>query len=676
MALAHLSYAGTSAEGHRFHVRTGSNPFFIWMVGRDPTETEGVTTLHERDQVSSLLRSDPRGHAVIDVPAGAFDKPDTAVQVLSYRTETLRGPAASAVVGPVGGTTAWRPRPRRRPGPNPADQSTAMFLDGVVSAITRLMPAVSQLVPEGLNQLFGGAAQPAAPGAGGGGGLGSLLAGLVTPAAPASPAPRAAAPSAAAPPPAPAAPAATPTTTGTPDVLTDVAALITRPETRRLIDALVAQIRSLSTGSSLSIGQSAPGGPVYAEAKVLPAALLAALPALMPLLQNVLSPQTIQSVLQTADPNRLLATITAGIGDLAKIGIQADQEHMAHLERLNPGLGDDFAERLLTSMSLEARQRRGERDYRRSDRVVVDFVGLEEGSVVGDEPVIAFSGDTAWRFTLAVRSPRPIRDARLTVRVEDRMSRRPHFERTVPIDLTSPGAGTAAVDVPARVVTSLSPGSEHHVRATVTWPGRNTTWGTSRVQLVSVPRPVTVGRVHSDGELVPLDDVTAFRPFWHRVWAADFTEGMRRVELRVRYKYSFDADAREAVREPTRVEAQVAEGRWELTGSVSSGLRIGPAVLDTLVTGLTGQRLDPAVLAACAAAGSALELGGTAQGQVRLRGRPGEQAAIWVWPEVRWHRVVLHRPGTLMPTGQVHSFTEEEVRIPFPALVHVVGASS
>ncbi|WP_131105902.1 hypothetical protein [Ornithinimicrobium sufpigmenti] len=597
---------------------------------------------------------------MIEIPHDAFSRPGTAVQILSYRTEALEGPAVSAVVRPAHDPTGWRHRPHTVRAPRvdlagsvdvsapPVDRgvSTAMFLDSVVTAIAQLLPALSQLLP-GVARLGGtfvpqaaGAAAPTGPSAG----------------RPAGP-------------PAPAAPA-----TSAGGAVSDLGALLARPETAQLLQLLAEQVRNLTGARTLVTGQSYPGGPTYAEAKALPAALLAALPALMPLLQNVLSPQTIQSVLQTADPNRLLATITAGLGDLAKIGLQADQAQMEHLERLNPGLGDDLAERLLTSMTLRERRMRAEPDYRRSEQVSIAFVGLEPVTPMGGEPVVAFSASAPWHFTITAEIGRPIPSALLTLRVEERMSRRSRFERRTEVAVT--GSGTlATVTVPVPVVSSLPLGTEYHVRATLTWPGRDGSWGTSRVLLLRVPGPVTAGGIHRDGELSALDDITNHRPFWHRVWAEDFSRDMRRAELRLRYVYRFDPEVVGTVREPTRMAVQTAEGRWKLTASLVSGLRLGIDAVDDLAWRLTGARLDPAVLAACAGI-PAHELGGTAQATVSLRGRPGDQGAIWVWPEVRWHRITLHRPGDVMPTGQVRSFTEDEVRLAFPALAHVLGASS
>src|SRR4029079_15690688 len=99
------------------------------------------------------------------------------------------------------------------------------------------------------------------------------------------------------------------------------------------------------------------------------APLLAALPLLQPLLQSVLTPQTVQSLISAADPNKMLQTAIAGRMDAARIGQQATDQLHAHLRALNPGLGDDVLIPLLASMSATA-SHNDQRPRRRLSRVV------------------------------------------------------------------------------------------------------------------------------------------------------------------------------------------------------------------------------------------------------------------------------------------------------------------
>jgi hypothetical protein len=57
-----------------------------------------------------------------------------------------------------------------------------------------------------------------------------------------------------------------------------------------------------------------------------------------------------------------------------------------------------------------------------------------------------------------------------------------------------------------------------------------------------------------------------------------------------------------------------------------------------------------------------------------LRGREGERAALWVYPEVKLERVILKRASTVSDTGQITEYDETPVRVPLPALAHFIGA--
>ena len=65
-----------------------------------------------------------------------------------------------------------------------------------------------------------------------------------------------------------------------------------------------------------------------------------------------------------------------------------------------------------------------------------------------------------------------------------------------------------------------------------------------------------------------------------------------------------------------------------------------------------------------------------ARTQVKMRGRPGTGAALWVYPEVKMQRVVLQKAAEVNDAGHVLELTEESAHFPLPALVHVIGAAT
>lgn len=645
MALAHLRYEGAHGDAHRFRVDLGSNAYFAWAVGGDPITANGVTMLNRRTAESGLLGplSPPeRRNAVLDIPMGVFDRESSSVQILSFRTERLEGPAASDIldVGTLrlrSAQPALRLPPRARAMQAPGEVSTAMFLESIAGVVSGLLPALAQLAPVVLpmiSNLLGG-------GRSGGGATG----GAAQPAA------------------APAQGAAS-------------------ADTQRLIAQLVQQVAQLlgpnghgAAPPAAAARQVTAHALGYSEAKAIPAALLAALPALMPLLQQVLTPQTIQSVLQTADPNRLLSTITNGLTQLAQVGLQANQQQLDHLRALNPGLGDETAIRLLESASVAMSSLRQRRPFRRTDRVQLKLPDVALVSV-GGRPEVLFAPEREWRFPVEVATAHPIKKAELHVALQRSDTMEVVHEQTYEVAATAGGRLEVVAAVPAHVVASLTPGDDHLVTLTLTWPTGKGRLGATVTQLVEAAGAVTFGSVTGEGEVVALNDVVAHRAWWHKVWGITLDDAVRRADVTVAYSYRLVADGSEVTRRESTVDAAVPEGRREMEGTVTSGLDCGLVALNQLLHTLTGSSLGPDELTALRSPALARHLSGQAKGRITLHGGRGDELAIWVWPEVKLHRLVLHRPGEIAPTGQIRSLSEAEVRFPFPALAHVVGAAT
>src|SRR5688500_450518 len=103
MALAILEYEGAEAGRHRFRAHIGTNRYFTWSVGNadESDVTEGIKLMATRRHEAPLsgpLAPQAMGRTVIDVPREYFDRENRDVQLLSFRTRRLDGPAASDIV--------------------------------------------------------------------------------------------------------------------------------------------------------------------------------------------------------------------------------------------------------------------------------------------------------------------------------------------------------------------------------------------------------------------------------------------------------------------------------------------------------------------------------------------------------------------------------------------------
>jgi len=408
MALALLSALSPAGPRPRFRFELGTNRYWAYVVGGETARrADGIETIAEprfRSPLAGPVPEHSLGRGEFEVDPALFDHRHRRIQLASYRTSALQGPAVSEVltisagvmrgdlpppVMPEGLTMtaphAAAPQTLTHPAPfryREASYSNAMFLDALGGVLRGILPSLGNILPG----LLGGLRGAAAPG---GGGAAAPLADLLRRAS-------------------------------DPDLL------------RALID-LLRQVEGASAGTpsaapaapaagggaaaslsarALAMGpvprgrrSRIPSGPLprcrhYSEAQVAPA-LLAALPALAPLLQQVLNPQTIQTVLDA--PNRATQTVLNGLLDLGKLGLKEQQQLNEHLERLNPGVRDPGLEALLASMSLGLAQAAAD-DYARVGSVSIDFELGPAVSLAGQERVVYRAGRPL-AFPLTVETP-------------------------------------------------------------------------------------------------------------------------------------------------------------------------------------------------------------------------------------------------------------------------------
>jgi hypothetical protein len=703
MALSIVTWRG-ERDGHQeFEAEIGSNRFYAWGVGSGVRKHDGVRILASRARTSPLagpVEQGSHGRVLLRVPSDSFTADDHHLQLLSFRDEDLRGPAVSDIV-----EVPWRwarPADRRAgrgtgrgeensmstlslpprafgaahavsarpsylapsqpvghvpPGPR---MSHAQFLDALAGLISQVLPVVRQALPvveqalpvvQQIGKLVSGAAPPATPPAGAGapaGGttgtaarspdLGQLLTQLL-----------AQVQQAAAPVAAPPSPPAQTTTQAPAD---PAAAEAARAGTESL---------SMSAGHRYSYASIAP--------------LLAALPALAPMLQSVLSPQTVQSLISAGDPNRLLQTTIAGLMDAARIGQQATDALHAHLRALNPGLGDDVLIPLLAAMSTTASHHDRTPRHTLSRLVRLELADLAPVEL-GGYPQVAFRQGEDITLPVSVRTPRAIPRPRLHVCIKDPRTHRRVAERSWSFDRLEQGRLPEPVVLPAAVTHRLTAGQEYYVALRLTWPGRDGLMAATTAQLVRVVGEAVFDSMDTGGPPVRLDDVDRDRDWWHRVWTDTVDERGSRVKARLEYEYTVVAEGSGNLRADTDVNLQDVTGR-RAEGTLRSGLEVSLASLSRLAQRMAGDSFDDATMRALADPGFAEAFDRVATCSVDLHARRGARVAIWVWPEVKLHQVFLRRPADVSPTtGQVLTFDTSPVKVPVPALAHVVTTRS
>ena len=410
------------------------------------------------------------------------------------------------------------------------------------------------------------------------------------------------------------------------------------------------------------------------DAMVAPA-LLAALPALMPILQQVLTPQTVQSIVQA--PQRGVQQIINGITDVAKLGLQSHEQDLRHLRALNPGVEDPALNQLLLSMSAGLRQMKGDPRYKRVASVRLSMPDVASHTLSGRTSVLYREGQDL-RFPVVVETPRSIRRAVFEIAVKRADTLEVIMrKRQTAINVAS-GPHDGVPQVPG---STFAGGSATHpdyiVCITLLWKNRaGEKRGTSLQQTIRLVGDYAFDSIRDSANLLPLTNASKYRDYWHKVWETDLSKQARKVAVELEYTYGLSLSSPSNERLETTNQTHVK--RRTRLGSLSSGMDLSLQALNRLLPTIdsTLEPLPPNTLASLSVDDFADRVNQRARYKIRLRGLPGQTAGIWVYPEVKIQDVILQQPTAVNENGNVTKLAPASVRFPLPALIHVVGVLS
>lgn len=658
MALACISYEESDGINRQFKIDLGRNRYYAYAVGsKDSILHNGIALLGNPSYESPVIGpiDSDDGRSELAVPESRFDREHRFIQLQSFRTREREGPAVSliqetetgegddrgerrlsmgrsfAMSTPAlslriqGPQPVLKPRRRRCRISESKSLSTAQFIDALISLLPQLLPATSGLV----GALVGGAS-PASGGGGAAVGAPQWMGQLTT-------------------------------------LLQQLLSQSSRPIVQPAA-ASSAPGTSAVQAASISIAQAQ-----FSHAMIAPA-LIAALPALMPLLQQVLSPQTIQSVLQTADPNRLIGTISNAINSFAQLGMQNSEAERAHLRALNPGVDDPALMALLGQMStnLERVHINGP-TYRRTSQATLHFAGT--GTVtLGGKQVTTYIADGGLRFPLVLETVRPVPPGmmRACILHADTLDTVASFRvRTPPL---SEGRLSIVPEFKAEDLHSLQSGHDYLVKTELMWKNKSgQRIGTTTTQTIRIIGHYTFDGVREGKQIVPLNDIDKFREYWHKIWQDSFSKEVARREYECKYYYVLKPDLISNEQAQTDI-LEDRKGIRKVTGRMKAGLLLSPNRLNELLPQISSQApLSEAELKALLDPRFIDRLSLAARFHAKFSGPPERPAALWVFPEVKLQRVVLRHADKVDNSGLVLSLAEHEVIFPMPVLVHFIG---
>jgi hypothetical protein len=453
-----------------------------------------------------------------------------------------------------------------------------------------------------------------------------------------------------------------------------------------LLQQFLAQLnagKETAAGKSLALGRDRFS---YAQN---PAILAAApmLQQLMPLLQQVLTPETVKAIVDSVSPAKVIGAIKDGLMEVGKLGLENNKELNRFIKDMAPSLDDPSLNRLLESMSVRrppngsglthaagATGATKEPQYRRIPTVTLDFTGVEP-QLVGGRTRICYRHGTALAFPLSITTPRPIHDARLVLLVKKPETGEILQRQRVAVAEATGGALSPTVTFPADQIRALTPGDEYLVCAYLLWRNKaKQVLGTSRSQLITLVGRYSLDRVEDEGGLIPLNDTVKHRDYWHKIWQGSFTDDFRRAVFECKYYVVLEPGRTSHARMETRTKLdQPAERKTE--GRLKAGFIASPEGLNQLIPQVSSYpALNEDELAALRSPEFVTRFHQAARFRANLHGRPGASAALWVYPEIKMQKVVLYEASKVSDAGQVQQFAEHVIHVPMPAVLHYIGA--
>lgn len=406
---------------------------------------------------------------------------------------------------------------------------------------------------------------------------------------------------------------------------------------------------------------------------------------LMPLLQQVLTPETVQMLLQNISPTKLLGAVTDSVTQVAKVSLEDKKQDQQHIEKLIANVDDTAMEKWAYSSAVVNALAGSpeEIDYRRVGRVRLDFMAVTPLMLHGRSRVL-YHQDYDIAFPLKLETPRPINKGVLQLLVKDPETLEILIETKYKVEDLAGGPLEVVPTLSREQLETLEPNEDYLVTVVLAWKGRsqrNSTrrrkkrMGTSMTQMITLMRDYCFDRIEGQSETVALDDVDRYRAYWHKVWQGQLSRQRRRLTLECKYYYTLERDRTILARMETLTRiGQTSDTRQE--GQLKAGMMLNPERLNDLLGQISDHEpLDDEQLAALFNADNISLFNALARTEVTFKGRRGSTVALWVYPEFKIQRILLKQASDIDENGHVTELVEAPVYFPMPAKAHFIGVS-
>ncbi len=687
MALAFLKYQG-AANGHQeFHADLGDNSYFRITIGdRRTYRSYGVPVLERKSFVSKTYGPIPArkmGRIRFRVPDEVFSLENAFVQIVSYREADGTGPALSSIVRTMPGVSS-QPLPSIQFAMETnsinkeihsvpfqykeSGMSEAMFLDKVMKFLPKVLPAVGQLLSGGntggstggtTGGSAGGETETEGGTSGGGGNLGQ-----------------------------------------------EILKLISDPEKLQQVIDLFKGITGGQTSAQASVQGFSAGN--YSSAMMDPMTIMALVGAVTDGLAKLgkigaqinkdeldalqkLNPgvedNDVQGLLNQMsvdhysgammDPMaimKLVGAVTDGLAKLGKIGAQINKDELDALQKLNPGVEDKDIQGLLNQMGM-ASSYFSRIKFHKSNLVRTEVAEIEKSILNGDTHYVYKYG-VEMKVPVKLHTPRDIPRGIFEIVVRRKESNEVVIRHRQRHDGSRGGIFGVHPTIPSHLADDLVAGEAYDLYLAILWKGKGKKKFGSCIDIpIAIAKDYAFDRIGESTRVVALNDIEQHRPFWHKVWQADFTNETVRYEFESKYYYAIEADRRANAQMETVEFLQPARPR-KMEGKMKSGLILSPEVLNDLLPSIGGISLNIDQLEALKTDAFIKHQHRASRSGLKYKGSDGEAAALWVYPEMVLREIVLKKTADVTPYGTIAGFEEEKVLFPIPEFAHFVAVQS
>lgn len=416
----------------------------------------------------------------------------------------------------------------------------------------------------------------------------------------------------------------------------------------------------------------------FSEAKIAPA-LLAALPALMPVLEKVLSPDMIKAI--GDQPVKLFNAI-------AEAGLKHTQQELNHLEKINPGVDDPAFDAIVNSMSVKSAvsvKSTFSRNY------TIEFLQTHTLPIAGKDRIVY---DIRQKMHIPVsivssgkkNGTASIAKSIFQLIIQDGDTMEVLLEKKFKVKDLVPGKPVHEVALDSTELKKLPLHRDLKVELTFNWRESGKVLGTFKNHYIWLSAGYLFQRTGGAASLhFALNDVARFRNFWHKVWeGGPVTHDRWAIDFECRYYYGVNSNDATIKQQETRKmtvsdSSKIPDAdayRRKISAKLKSGMDVSLAAYNELLAMHQLPPLTEAQLSAFTGQAFLREGSTSARVSVNFKGRKGETAALWTYPEGNMQTYVLGKASGVDPSGMISEVLEEEVQFPRLSSIHFVGTKS